>query len=224
MKNSITIYHGSISIIKNPKYGKGKPYNDYGSGFYCTESLELAKEWAANIEADGYANKYILDISDLKIFDLTNNASVLNWITILLKNRSFNIKTEIAKRGKKYLIDNFSLDLKEYDVLKGYRADDTYFSYAEGFLNNTISLRQLSEALRIGNLGEQIVLVSKKAFDNLTFIDSDKVDSSIYYPLRMKRNEKARLEYLATKSSEISNSDLFLSDIIRGGYNNDSQL
>ena len=32
-----TIYHGSDHIIEKPQYGYGKPYNDYGVGFYCTE-------------------------------------------------------------------------------------------------------------------------------------------------------------------------------------------
>ena len=40
------LYHGSDSIVKSPEYGKGKFYNDYGRGFYCTENKELAKEWA----------------------------------------------------------------------------------------------------------------------------------------------------------------------------------
>lgn len=37
------LYHGSLEIISTPMYGQGKVYNDYGQGFYCTESLELAK-------------------------------------------------------------------------------------------------------------------------------------------------------------------------------------
>ena len=39
------LYHGSSDIIEKPVYGYGKPYNDYGLGFYCTDSLEMAKEW-----------------------------------------------------------------------------------------------------------------------------------------------------------------------------------
>ena len=30
------LYHGSSHIVDQPKYGYGKPYNDYGLGFYCT--------------------------------------------------------------------------------------------------------------------------------------------------------------------------------------------
>lgn len=38
------LYHGSREIVEHPLYGKGSQNNDYGQGFYCTESMELAKE------------------------------------------------------------------------------------------------------------------------------------------------------------------------------------
>ena len=65
------IYHGSKNIISSPSFGIGNPKNDYGLGFYCTENLELAKEWActSNIQ-NGYANIYEIDIRNLKILDL----------------------------------------------------------------------------------------------------------------------------------------------------------
>ena len=39
MKQDLTIYHGSQQIVEIPKFGIGKKYNDYGSGFYCTETI-----------------------------------------------------------------------------------------------------------------------------------------------------------------------------------------
>ena len=68
------------------------------------------------------------------------------------------------------MINNFSLPLNDYDIIIGYRADDSYFSFVEAFLNNTISYQRLSEALRLGNLGTQIAIKSKKAFNQLTFL------------------------------------------------------
>ena len=69
----ITIYHGSKDIIEKPIYHQGKPQNDYGFGFYCTESLELAKEWSCtNNKTNGFANKYTIDITVLSILNLTD--------------------------------------------------------------------------------------------------------------------------------------------------------
>ncbi len=224
MENLI-IYHGSVSVIERPEYGKGKPYNDYGIGFYCTQSLDLAKEWAVDKDRDGYANKYALDMSDLKLLDLSDKGfTVLHWITLLLQNRIFTLKSDIAKVGKEYLIANFALPTADYDVIKGYRADDSYFAYAESFLNNTISVQRLSETLRLGGLGEQIVLTSQKAFDNLRFLGYDLADAATYYPLRKERNDKARLEFLSNRRGNPTPDDLYLNDIIRGVKADDPRI
>ena len=216
------LYHGSVSIIEQPVFGKGKRHNDYGLGFYCTQSLDLAKEWAVEENRDGYANKYSLDLQGLTILDLSQKGfTTLHWITLLLQNRVFTLKNDIIKAGKKYLIEHFSLPVKEYDIIKGYRADDSYFAYAESFLNNTISVQRLSEALKLGNLGEQVVLMSEKAFEKLKFSGYEIADAATYYPLRKARNEQARMEFLSNRRGILSPDDLYLNDIIRGGIEPD---
>ena len=216
------LYHGSVSIIEQPTFGKGKRHNDYGPGFYCTQSLDLAKEWAVEEKRDGYANKYSLDLQGLTILDLSQkDFTTLHWITLLLQNRVFTLKNDITKAGKRYLIEHFSLPIKEYDVIKGYRADDSYFAYAESFLNNTISVQRLSEALRLGNLGEQVVLMSQKSFVQLKFLGYEIADAATYYPLRRARNEQARMEFLNNRRGTPTPDDLYLNDIIRGGIEPD---
>ena len=57
-------------VIEKPIFGVGNPNNDYGLGFYCTESMDLAKEWAcSNNETNGYANQYEIDLCDYKVLD-----------------------------------------------------------------------------------------------------------------------------------------------------------
>lgn len=222
MKKSLIIYHGSGEIIEKPQFGYGNPKNDYGLGFYCTEDIELAKEWSVVDGKDGYANQYELDTNGLTCLDLSKpQYNILHWITILLKNRVFTLKNEIMKAGRQYLIDNFSVPYENYDIIKGYRADDSYFSYAEAFLNNTISCQRLAEALKLGNLGEQIVIKSQKAFDRLKFIGYKIAPADFYYPLRIERNEKARLDFLLNKKGAFDANALYLSDIIRGGIDSD---
>ncbi|HAL18981.1 MAG TPA: hypothetical protein DCO86_05130 [Spirochaetaceae bacterium] len=60
-----TIYHGSNSIIEKPVFGYGKVRNDYGLGFYCTEELDMAKEWGVSKNAGGYANIYKIEMDGL---------------------------------------------------------------------------------------------------------------------------------------------------------------
>lgn len=220
----MNLYHGSSEIVEVPVYGKGSETNDYGRGFYCTESLELAKEWACPTVKDGFANQYELDISDLKVLHLNKEGySILNWIAILLNNRTFPKRSPIAKQAGKYIRERFLPDISGYDVIRGYRADDSYFAYARDFLNNSISVGQLSAAMKLGELGEQIVLMTPKAFEKIRFVGYEIADGSVYYPRRMERESRAKGMYLAGHGSdfEISENDLFVRDIISGKVEND---
>lgn len=226
MKRNLIIYHGSKEIVEKPIFRKGNPKNDYGLGFYCTEEIEIAKEWSVNLNKDGYLNIYELDMTGLTILDLTSDEyNTLHWTNILIQNRTFSIKNDIASEGKKYLNEHFSLDYENFDIIKGYRADDSYFTFAQAFLNNTISCQRLSEALKLGELGEQIVIKSKKAFDHLKFIGQVKAEAGTYYPLRKERIEKARDAFLNDKKGVKLTDALYLSEIIKGGIDeNDTRL
>ena len=215
MKKEI-LYHGSSVIVDKPEYGIGKPYNDYGRGFYCTKHIELAKEWAVGENTDGYVNQYEIDISELKILNLLDkHFNILHWMALLLKNREFNIRSPIAARGKEYIIDHFLINTDEYDMIVGYRADDSYFSFARDFLNNTITLKQLKYAMELGELKEQYVLVSRKAFEIIKYISSEQVDHDVYYLKRKERDDKARKTYFDQQDQDIING-IYLRDIING--------
>lgn len=209
------IYHGSTDIIEKPVYGKGKRYNDYGLGFYCTEHSELAKEWAVSAEQDGYINHYKIEDATLHILNLTNTEyGVLHWLNILLQNRKFDMPSPLAKEGEKYISQNFTIPYENYDIIIGYRADDSYFSFAQDFLNGTISYRQLNHALHLGNLGEQVVLKSRKAFDILIFCGYEKADKNIWYPRKERRDRTARREYYDMDKNHYQKGDIYITSII----------
>lgn len=213
------VYHGSSHIIESPRHGYGKVYNDYGQGFYCTESIEMAKQWACLDDCNGYANVYDLNMDGLRVLDLgDDNCHILNWLAILVDNRGVNINTSIAEQAKEYILDEFLLPYEDYDVIRGYRADDSYFMYAKEFLRNEIGIAELRDAMRLGRLGEQIVLKSRKAFNQITYIEAECVPSEIYYPKYRANDNKAREEYAAMNKSDIHS--VFINDIIREGWKN----
>lgn len=219
----IIIYHGSENIIEKPEYGKGKPYNDYGKGFYCTEYIDLAKEWACNEKHGGYANKYSLNTDGLRFLHLNgDDFCILHWLSVLLKNRKFTLDNDIAKTAKEYILKNFPVDTEGVDVIKGYRADDSYFSYARDFLQNSISVRRLTQAMKLGNLENQIVLVSPKSFNQIEFLGYEKAPQKVYFPLRKNRDELARNEYLSDRrSGAFAADDILMIDILRGEIKSD---
>ena len=219
--SKLILYHGSHEIIQTPLFEKGKSYNDYGKGFYCTEHLELAKEWACTENTDGYANKYEIDTVGLSVLNLSSEEyTILHWLALLMKYRKFRISTPIMKRGADWLKENFLLDLTPYDVVVGYRADDSYFSFARAFVNNEISLKQLSYAMHLGKLGEQFVLKSPAAFENIQFISYEIADNTEYYVKRKVRDDEARASFRAELERDDLNG-LYMRDIIREGVQAD---
>ena len=197
MDRLITVYHGSKQIVEVPAFGLGRKNNDFGLGFYCTESIDLAKEWAVSSLSDGFANRYTLDTEYLNILNLNSpDYTILNWMAVLVAHRLFSIKTPVARRAKQYLIDHFSVNVNAYDLITGYRADDSYFDYAEAFLNNTITVEQLSHAMQLGKLGEQIVIKSKFAFSKIKYESFEVAEKGRYYVLRKSRDDEANQAYL----------------------------
>lgn len=220
----LTIYHGSVDVIENPEFGKGKEHNDYGQGFYCTENIELAKEWSCTEGQDGYANRYEVDMEGLCILNLSEEKySILHWLALLVKHREMRLATPLMRRGAEWLLNNYLIDVQEYDIVIGYRADDSYFSFARAFLSNQISLEQLSYAMRLGKLGEQIVLISRKAFEHVNYVSNEIADTTVYFSLRMMRDEKAREAYRKVLEKEEENG-VYMRDLIKGGVKQDASI
>ena len=219
MSKEQLLYHGSLYRIEQPQLSLGRPNNDYGPGFYCTAHQEAACEWASRMQGiNGFVNEYVLDMTDLKVLDLSKY-TLLHWMALLLRNRTFALTNPISMLAKEYILQNFSIDLEEYDVIMGYRADNSYFSFAENFLNNAISLNHLNSAMRLGELGIQYVLVSQKAFNAIRLNQAEQVDNAVYFPRFINRDLMAKIGYRNNAVNlPFDPSEIYVLDIIRGGY------
>lgn len=211
------LYHGSENIIETPFLGGGKKNNDYGQGFYCTKDIELAKEWACTECVSAYVNQYELDVTDLKVLDLSKEKfSTLNWLAILANYRRIRVSTPVMRRAMDWLVKHYLIDITEYDVVVGYRADDSYFSFARAFISNQISLGQLAYAMELGELGIQYVLKSEKAFAALKYVGYEPVERTIYYAKRKRRDELAREAYIKELEKE-EPEGIFIRELMKEG-------
>lgn len=213
------IYHGSPVTVVKPLREKCKTTNDYGQGFYCAEDIELAKEWACKDAGGGFVNIYELPEDDLKILDL-KDMGLLPWIAILVSNRIVRYSSPVEKRAAEYLIDHFAPIIDKYDVIIGYRADDSYFSYTRAFLSNTITLEQLGAAIKLGDLGIQICVKSARGFDIIKYLNAESVNGELYYPRRVNRDNRAREEYYKLLEED-TKGGIFVRDIIEKRVNDD---
>lgn len=187
--NKLILYHGSPNEIIVPTYGKGEDKHDYGKGFYLTENLQLAKEWAVcrPDNTNGWVHKYELDITDLKIFDFQEH-NILSWLAELMKHRDASDSKRYRVLSKQF-IEKFGIDISEYDVVKGWRANASYFYIAREFVRDNIDVEILEELLLLGNLGIQYCIKSEFAYSKLKEIKTDLISVN-YDEFNAKYNER----------------------------------
>ena len=222
----MNVYHGSDHFIEVPVYKGSKRTNDYGYGFYTTENIDLAKEWACSDNRDGFANCYEASLDGLSVLNLNDpEYNILNWLAILAKYRIYWQNGSAAEEARNYLHDHFFIDPSPYDVIIGCRADDSYFTFAQNFVSGTIPLSRLSEAMRLGKPGEQIVFKSREAFSYIRFTGAEPASAAIWYNKKVSRDREARRDYRKTKKAVSMVNELFMIDIMREGIENgDSRL
>lgn len=98
-----------------------------------------------------------------------------------------------------------------------YRADDSYFSFARNFVSNAITLPQLQEAMRLGKLGEQMVLKSEQTFRQIRFLEAKPAAANEYYAKKAARDRAAQKEYRSRVRSQSHTNELLMIDIMREG-------
>lgn len=196
------IYHGSDKIVRKPLFGVGKKDNDYGSGFYTTEDIEKAQEWAIiNGEKDSaYCNEYEIDTSDLYILEL-DTYGTLAWISEVAYNRGTDSK--ISQEIGNKLAEKYKVDTNNADIIIGYRADDSYIAVIEAFLLKKITINEVDKLFRKGELGKQVFVKSPKAFEKITFIGYEKVVENQHFGDNERKARQEVSRFLEKRENDI---------------------
>lgn len=185
----IILYHGSPNKVVVPQFGFGEDKHDYGKGFYLTDNIELAKEQAVcrPDETNGWVHKYELETDDLKILDFQEH-NILSWLAELMKHRDASDSKRYKVLSKKFIAE-YGIDTREYDVIKGWRANASYFYIAKEFVRDNIDIEILEELLSLGGLGIQYCIKSELAYSKLTEVE-DGLISVDYSEFNEKYNER----------------------------------
>lgn len=185
----IVLYHGSPNKKITPTFGCGEEKHDYGKGFYLTEDRELAKEWAVcrPNEQNGWLHQYELEMDDLKVLDF-EKLGILSWLAELMKHRDASDSKRYRVLAKKF-VQKYGLDTTGFDVIKGWRADASYFFIAKEFVRDNVDIDILERLLRLGDLGIQYCIKSKKAYSKLKEIPNSLLSVS-YDEFNKKYNQR----------------------------------
>lgn len=192
--SKVILYHGSPNRVVMPEYGLGEVHHDYGKGFYLTENLELAKEWAVcrPDETNGWVHQFELDTTDLQVLDFQEH-NVLAWLAELMKHRDADDSRRYRVLSRKF-INAYGIDTEGYDVIKGWRANASYFYIAKEFVRDNVDIDILEELLLLGGLGIQYCIKSEQAYSRLVEVENQliRVDYSEFNEKYNERDIAAR--------------------------------
>lgn len=182
------LYHGSPNKIVVPKFGLGQERHDYGKGFYLTEDLTLAKEWAVcrPERESGFVHSFELDTDGLNIFDFEKE-DILCWLCELMKHRDAADSKRYRMLSSKF-IEKYGKDTDSVDVIRGWRANASFFYIAKAFVRDEVDIDILKELMQLGGLGIQFCIKSEKAYQHLYKIGQ--VISVDYHEFNAKYNER----------------------------------
>lgn len=179
-RRPLTLYHGSPDDSLVPVIDYPKPNRDFGLGFYLTPDDKLAKEWASSSGLADSANlyTYTLNISGLKVLDLCKKGP-LYWIATLLRYRSFIVDGKYNSIIEKFR-NAYGFVVEDYDIIKGWRADDSFFLPVMLFIRQKLDIQWVSEIIKQGGFGIQYCCKSDVALNRLNLISTESVDKEYY--------------------------------------------
>ena len=229
------IYHGGERIVRHPSFGIGRPYNDFGLGYYCTEYPQYAAEWAVTSGSgyagsgpsgagyagscsgytgsgsNGFVSEYSIDYDGLRIINLCSSQyTPLHWLGLLFSYREFDLSSDSAYRAGEYISKYFPVDHQACDCIIGYRADNRCFMFAQNFLDAKLSYQSFRNALTSDESNRQFVLKSNRAFDRITFTGYRPAFSEDYFPSSRSRELKA----MKNIKPSIGSGDIFITTLI----------
>jgi hypothetical protein len=145
--------------------------------------------------------------------------NVLAWVSVLMMHRrSKKIRGAALERCNR-MIERYGIDVGAYDIVCGFRADDSYFQFTSDFVTDTITFETLMKSIVAGDLGKQACVKSEKAYRQLgqcvDVIAIGGADYEMYHDRYLTKDSNARA--LANGYSNEPQVGRLLSDILKGG-------
>ena len=161
--NLVTVYHGTTALFDKIDVSKGKPYKDFGKGFYVTKSKSHAEKLAlrnkkiamekSETHVEAYLYTYEMQKNNFSDFHIKIFLEAdLAWVQFVLANRKVRNRTH------------------DYDIVTGPTANDdtmvvinAYLDGLYGELGSENALSTLLKNIEAEKLPEQIYFGSNKA-------------------------------------------------------------
>lgn len=158
------LYHGSNVLVSNPDLLKGKPYKDFGRGFYLSDTFEQAKAMGDRVAARSP-------------FVVPSIVSTFEFDESLLTDGSLKVKcfNSYSKEWAEFVLRNrdrqASQPTHDYDIVYGPIADDSIVRQMRRFELGDITIDELIKEFQYPHgITFQYFFGSEKSLKKLTFI------------------------------------------------------
>lgn len=207
---TVILYHGSKSGIRDKIAPISREHCDFGKGFYMGTDRTQPLTLICN-----YPNAKIytlsVNLSDLKILDVEVG---LDWALLVAYNRG---KMENVKHSAIY--HRFTNLSNGCDMIIGYIANDRMFVVLDRFFNGEITDMALINSLSALKLGKQYVALTKKACKQIEILDEHELTENDRD--KLKRESEANRSKGITMAEEICRKyrreGRFFDEILKAG-------
>ena len=157
---TMLVYHGSSVEVIHPDITRSRLDIDFGSGFYTTQDIHMAKKWACN-RNESILNIYELELEDFEVKKLGVDEE---WLYYVMENRT----------GRTGLFE-MPFDDSKYDIIIGPTADDKLFNVIDLFSDGFISSENAIKVINCMNYSNQLVIKNQAAANRIRFIESKRL-------------------------------------------------
>lgn len=158
------LYHGSNIVVDHPEISKGKPFKDFGQGFYLSDTIEQAMEMAMRVvERVGEGQTPVVSSFQFDESFMTDGS---------LKVKCFETYTE---EWAEFVLRNRDRKTPQpfhnYDIVYGPIADDGVVRQMRRYEMGDITLKELMQELQYPpKITFQYFFGSEKALEKLRFL------------------------------------------------------
>lgn len=182
--NSVVLFHGTKNKISGAiDLSHSKAVNDFGKGFYLGESFEQAATYIA-ISKSHHIYSFVLDLTNLNIVKFSVEEE---WMYAIAYFRGWLDKYQNSEKLKS-IIDR----IEKADIIIAPIADNKMYDLIDEYVTGVITDLQCINSLAATDLGNQYVIKTNKALNQLSMIEEMFLSNSEkdhYYIARLEKSK-----------------------------------
>ena len=135
--------------------------------------------------------RFLLIRPSLRCLSIDAAEDILSWMAILMRHRPGTDSRRWDLIQQRF-IEKYYIDVDAYDVVFGYRANDSYLAIAKQFARGEIGVGILVRLLKLGSFGIQVCVKSRLAYTRLRYLETSGVNYEQYHAQFISRDEDSR--------------------------------